>query len=362
MVSCPTLLVLGFLLHHCLAPKWARWYNTVSTSTSAPSPASPRCVPLCALCMMGQECVCVCVLYVYVCVYLYVCACVYLYVCACVHACVHVVCVHMCVVCVHTYVCMVHVCVCLRCVRKCVWVGVYLSWDLSGVCISNGYRLTELLLVAPCATPPPCVQGPAAWYKLYAVLVHSGFSCHSGHYYCFVRNSNNFWYCMNDSVVSSDLLLRGCDLCLLLGFSQLKCAWLRDWHQCCSSAQDVCTSVCYALCGCWHVSVTALHCCFCRLKHFFGRHCIQTADGVQLFAFVGVFLSSFKDLCSYCERQHTFTNVYIWYALIALKVHPLPHPVATFQVRQVSQATVLSQEAYLLFYVLDPDYKRVSSL
>ena len=108
--------------------------------------------------------------------------------------------------------------------------------------------------------------------------------------------------------------------------------------------------------------MTALHCCFCRLKHFFGRHCIQTADGVQLFAFVGVFLSSFKDLCSYCERQHTFTNVYIWYALIALKVHPLPHPVATFQVRQVSQATVLSQEAYLLFYVLDPDYKRVSSL
>ena len=48
-------------------------------------------------------------------------------------------------------------------------------------------------------------QGPAAWYKLYAVLVHSGFSCHSGHYYCFVRNSNNFWYCMNDSVVRSHL-------------------------------------------------------------------------------------------------------------------------------------------------------------
>ena len=107
--------------------------------------------------------------------------------------------------------------------------------------------------------------------------------------------------------------------------------------------------------------MTALHCCFCRLKHFFGHDCIQTPDGVQLFAFVRVFLSSFKDLCSYCERQHTFTNVYIWYALIALKVHPLPHPVATFQVRQVSQATVLSQEAYLLFYVLDPNYKRVGS-
>ena len=168
------------------------------------------CVCVCVYCMCMCVCICMCVR---------VCICMCVRVCMwCVSICVCVVCV--CVVCVHTYVCMVCVCVCLQCVCKCVWVGVYLSWDLSGVCISNGYRLTELLLVAPCATPAPCVQGPAAWYKLYAVLVHSGFSCHSGHYYCFVRNSNNFWYCMNDSVVSSDLLLRGCDPCLLLGFSQ----------------------------------------------------------------------------------------------------------------------------------------------
>eukprot|EP00111_Clytia_hemisphaerica_P005319 TCONS_00015364-protein len=40
------------------------------------------------------------------------------------------------------------------------------------------------------------------FYKLYAVLVHSGYSCNSGHYYCYVRGSNGIWYEMNDSRVS----------------------------------------------------------------------------------------------------------------------------------------------------------------
>jgi len=39
-------------------------------------------------------------------------------------------------------------------------------------------------------------------YHLYAVLVHYGSSCNSGHYYCFVKNSNGIWYEMNDSSVS----------------------------------------------------------------------------------------------------------------------------------------------------------------
>ncbi|XP_047143554.1 uncharacterized protein LOC100204626 isoform X2 [Hydra vulgaris] len=38
-------------------------------------------------------------------------------------------------------------------------------------------------------------------YKLYAVLVHSGFSCNSGHYYCYVKASNSAWYEMNDNRV-----------------------------------------------------------------------------------------------------------------------------------------------------------------
>lgn len=39
-------------------------------------------------------------------------------------------------------------------------------------------------------------------YQLSAVLVHVGHSSNSGHYFCFIRNSNGFWYRMDDSSVS----------------------------------------------------------------------------------------------------------------------------------------------------------------
>lgn len=41
----------------------------------------------------------------------------------------------------------------------------------------------------------------SAQYELYAVLVHEGQSCNSGHYHCFVKNSNGVWYSMNDESV-----------------------------------------------------------------------------------------------------------------------------------------------------------------
>lgn len=44
---------------------------------------------------------------------------------------------------------------------------------------------------------------PPIKYQLNAVLVHSGSSSNSGHYYCYVRNSDNFWYKMDDSTVSN---------------------------------------------------------------------------------------------------------------------------------------------------------------
>lgn len=38
-------------------------------------------------------------------------------------------------------------------------------------------------------------------FELYAVLVHKGGSCNSGHYYAFVKASNGCWYAMDDSIV-----------------------------------------------------------------------------------------------------------------------------------------------------------------
>lgn len=39
-------------------------------------------------------------------------------------------------------------------------------------------------------------------YELYAVLVHEGQTCNSGHYHAFVKASNGVWYSMNDSSVT----------------------------------------------------------------------------------------------------------------------------------------------------------------
>ncbi|KAL3694055.1 hypothetical protein R1sor_007706 [Riccia sorocarpa] len=38
-------------------------------------------------------------------------------------------------------------------------------------------------------------------YRLYGVLVHSGWSTHSGHYYCFIRTSSDIWHVLDDSRV-----------------------------------------------------------------------------------------------------------------------------------------------------------------
>ncbi|KAH9609511.1 hypothetical protein KSS87_022503 [Heliosperma pusillum] len=39
-------------------------------------------------------------------------------------------------------------------------------------------------------------------YRLYGVLVHAGWSTHSGHYHCFVRTSNGLWFSLDDNMVT----------------------------------------------------------------------------------------------------------------------------------------------------------------
>ncbi|XP_031480994.1 ubiquitin carboxyl-terminal hydrolase 23 [Nymphaea colorata] len=51
----------------------------------------------------------------------------------------------------------------------------------------------------------PYVSGPYEGdlkYSLYGVLVHAGWSTHSGHYYCFVRTSSGVWHALDDNRVS----------------------------------------------------------------------------------------------------------------------------------------------------------------
>lgn len=58
------------------------------------------------------------------------------------------------------------------------------------------------------------VQDGDANYLLYAVLVHAGWSTHSGHYYCFVRTAGDTWHGLDDSRVLAWQLLCFCYRCL----------------------------------------------------------------------------------------------------------------------------------------------------
>ncbi len=56
----------------------------------------------------------------------------------------------------------------------------------------------EKLALRPYLSAPD----PSAIYSLYGVLVHSGESTHSGHYYCFIKSSAGMWHLMDDSRVA----------------------------------------------------------------------------------------------------------------------------------------------------------------
>ncbi|KAF7705219.1 ubiquitin carboxyl-terminal hydrolase 42-like [Silurus meridionalis] len=72
-------------------------------------------------------------------------------------------------------------------------------FDFSGVKISKDVSYNEYIDLRPYMSQS---RGEPQIYGLYAVLVHSGFSCYEGHYYCYVKASNGQWYEMNDSSVT----------------------------------------------------------------------------------------------------------------------------------------------------------------
>ncbi|XP_055971338.1 ubiquitin carboxyl-terminal hydrolase 36 [Sorex fumeus] len=75
--------------------------------------------------------------------------------------------------------------------------------DSSGGKIAKDVGYPEFLNIRPYMSQN---SGEPVVYGLYAVLVHSGYSCHAGHYYCYVKASSGQWYQMNDALVHASNL------------------------------------------------------------------------------------------------------------------------------------------------------------
>ncbi|XP_071610851.1 uncharacterized protein [Heliangelus exortis] len=80
---------------------------------------------------------------------------------------------------------------------KVLTVGLKRFENVSGGKISKVVMYPKVLDLGPYTT-----AGEAQRYSLYAVLVHKGESCHSGHYFCYIKASDGLWYKMDDSSVT----------------------------------------------------------------------------------------------------------------------------------------------------------------
>uniref|UniRef100_A0A8D2B1M1 Ubiquitin carboxyl-terminal hydrolase n=1 Tax=Sciurus vulgaris TaxID=55149 RepID=A0A8D2B1M1_SCIVU len=90
--------------------------------------------------------------------------------------------------------------------------------------VLTGDKIAKQVLYPECLDMQPYMaqqsSSPLA-YALYAVLVHAGVSCHSGHYYCYIKAGNGQWYKMDDAKVVA------CDITCVLG----QCAYILFYVQ-----------------------------------------------------------------------------------------------------------------------------------
>ncbi|KAJ1979189.1 hypothetical protein H4R34_002923 [Dimargaris verticillata] len=74
--------------------------------------------------------------------------------------------------------------------------------SMFGSKLSKPIEYPEMLDLSPYISASQKASERHCQYRLYGVLVHSGSTCHSGHYYCYVKASSGVWYCMDDNMVS----------------------------------------------------------------------------------------------------------------------------------------------------------------
>jgi ubiquitin C-terminal hydrolase len=67
--------------------------------------------------------------------------------------------------------------------------------------VTKDIQYTETLDMAPYVSKETNCK--SAIYRLYAVLVHLGYGCDSGHYFAYVKAPDGKWFRMDDEDVSS---------------------------------------------------------------------------------------------------------------------------------------------------------------
>uniref|UniRef100_A0A8C3WYH1 Ubiquitin carboxyl-terminal hydrolase n=1 Tax=Catagonus wagneri TaxID=51154 RepID=A0A8C3WYH1_9CETA len=72
--------------------------------------------------------------------------------------------------------------------------------DVTGDKMNKKVRYPERLDLQPYLSEQ---KAGALDYELYAVLVHSGWTSHQGHYFCYIRVGNGRWYRMDDAKVTA---------------------------------------------------------------------------------------------------------------------------------------------------------------
>ncbi|NXG48292.1 UBP42 hydrolase, partial [Psilopogon haemacephalus] len=81
-------------------------------------------------------------------------------------------------------------------------------FDMSGRKLRKAVQFPLNLDLCPYMSEP---EGEPCLYSLYAVLVHRGVNCGSGHYFCYIKAGDGLWYRMDDTSVKPcavDLVLR----------------------------------------------------------------------------------------------------------------------------------------------------------